>query len=1171
MKGFNVYWGSGVSMVFFLGIGYASARYLNLGGTPFYLFMCLMTSLGITASAFFYFFQRKASDKIQGQKQAAMAAATGAPGGAPTAAAGQAAIPEVDQLIKEADQHLAQSRGQQGATISNLPVIFIIGDQGATKTSVVVHSGLEPELLAGQVYQGNDVVSTGTGNVWFTRETVFVEAGGKLLAKPDSWTRLVKKLQPGKLKSVIGKGQQSPRGVLLCFDSEAFTRQGAREQLAATSRYIQARLGEISQVLGISYPVYVLFTRADRLGFFEDFVRNLSNEESTQVFGTTLPLAQNRSGVYAEDEGRRVSAAFDELFYSLCDRRIDYLPREHNAEKIPGAYEFPREFRKLRGPLSQFLVDICRPSQLRASPFLRGFYFSGVRPVVVNDVAPTPVRVNPGQQKFEAGATRMFRAGMELPQAVGVPQAGGPRRVPQWLFLGRLFTDVLLQDRAALGASGSSVKVSGMRRLAMGLLSGLFLFLSIMFLWSWLNNRSMEKEALTAAQGLSGERVTGANLPTVPSLQKLERLRVSLSRLTNWKASGHPFMYGWFLYAGDNMLPYVRQTYYRSFKDLLFAQVQGNWITYLQSTKIPPAPTDNYGYGYDTLKAYLLTTSESKRTSEQVYQDFLAETLLARWTENRDSAIDKQMSDLAKAQFDFYASDLKNGNPFSDQAQGDTVEHARDYLSRFNGIDRVYQALLAEAARKGATIVFNRDYPGSERVIHNVYPVSAAYTKNASPYMKQLIGEAEKRFGGEKWVLGEGRGPTITDWTATKKQLADMYITNYIAEWRKFVKESRWVGYNGLEDASTKLVIVSANDSPLLRLFSVIATNTNVDPQVHAAFASADKVVPADSQVLITGSTQGYMTSLNGLQLAIQSVIGKPLDPQATAPIDQAAQTATSARFQLTAPFPPDQDAHVDKALTDLLQDPITSAQGLAKGAGVAGLNGAGKQFCMASGFGKFPFNPRSQVDATLAEVNDIFSPGNGALWRFYNQSLKQHLTCTASGCTPTGTAPLTPAFVAFMSEAVRFSKALYGDNGTDPKLNYTVTPRSDQVDTFTFTVDSKPTPLKAGQTGQFMWSSQTSRFGITLKLQGGSELPVQPWDGLWAPFHFFAGADSTYASGAAYTFVFKPRQGTPPRPFTDASGRPLEYQVLVDTHGAPAVFNSNFWQQLRCIPTVAK
>lgn len=1168
MKGFNLYWGAGASLLFFIGVGFISARFLNLTGNEFYFFMMLMGTLGITSSAFFVYFQNKAQAKA-----AANAAGAGA-GGAGVNVAGAGGSPEIEQLIKDADQRLSASKGTQGAAISNLPLIFVIGDQAASKTSVILHSGLEPELLAGQVYQGSEVASTASANVWYARNSIFIEAGGRLLAKPDSWTRLVKRLQPGKLKSVMAKGQQSPRAVLLCFDCESFTRQGASEQITATARYLQARLGEISQLLGISFPVYVLFTKADRLSFFADFFRNLSNEEATQVFGVTLPIQQAHSGVYAEEESRRLTAAFDELLYSLCDRRIDYLPREHDADKLPGAYEFPREFRKLRSGLVQLLVDICRPSQLRASPFLRGFYFSGVRPVVIQDVASAPIRPAPVAQKaFDAGATRMFRAGMELPQAVAqTPQGGGARRVPQWMFLTHLFNDVMMQDRAAMGASGSSVKVSGMRRLLLGLGSLVFLLLSGMFLWSWLNNRALENEAITAAQALAGDRVTGANLPTVTSLQKLDKLRVVLQRLTDWKKIGHPFMYGWFLYSGDDVLPYARTSYYRSFKDLLFGQVQGNWITYLQSVKIPPAPTDDYGFGYNTLKAYLLTTSEYKRSSEKVYQDFLADTLLSRWPAGREAAIDKPMSDLAKLQFDFYSRDLQNGNPYSDQAQADTVEHARDYLSRFNATDRVYQALLTEASRKGAPINFNHDYPGSERVMRNTYLVPAAYTKNAWPYMNQLIADAEKRFGGETWVLGKDRGPTVTDWTATKKTLVDMYLKDYIAQWRKFVANSHFTGYAGLEDAAGKLGVISANDSLYMRLFWVVSTNTGVDPRIKQAFQPAHIVVPADSPVLITDSTRSYMTSLNGLQLAIQSVVGKPLDPAAAAPIDSAATQATQARYQATQTFPADQEAHVDKEVLDLLQDPITKAQGLAKGAGAAGLNGAGRQFCMASGFGKFPFSPRSPVDATLQEVNDIFRPNEGALWRFYNGTLKQHLTCTASGCTPTGTAPLTPAFVNFMSEAVRFSKSLYGDTGTDPNMKYSVTPRSEQVDTFSFVVDGNRTGLKSGQAGNFTWSGTSNRFGIAIKIAGGgSELPVQPYDGLWAPFHFFAGADNTIPSGGAYTFVFKPRQGTPPRPFTDLSGKPLEYQVLVDTHGAPAVFNTNFWQQLRCISTVAK
>ena len=69
--------------------------------------------------------------------------------------------------------------------------------------------------------------------------------------------------------------------------------------------------------------------------------------------------------------------AFNQLFHSFCDHRLLLLPREGDATKVPQSYEFPREFRKLRTALVQFLVDVCRPSQLRAGPFLRGFYFSG--------------------------------------------------------------------------------------------------------------------------------------------------------------------------------------------------------------------------------------------------------------------------------------------------------------------------------------------------------------------------------------------------------------------------------------------------------------------------------------------------------------------------------------------------------------------------------------------------------------------------------------------------------------------------------------------------------------------------------------------------------------------------------------------------------------------------
>jgi type VI secretion system protein ImpL len=254
------------------------------------------------------------------------------------------------------------------------------------------------------------------------------------------------------------------------------------------------------------------------VAFFEDSVRNLSNQEAGQVLGATLPMAQpGAAGIYAEVETRRLSAAFDGLFYALADRRIVFLPRENDPQKVPTAYEFPREFRKLRNGLVQFLVDVCRPSQLRASPFLRGFYFSGVRPVVVHDTPVEAPRPSAQRSPFEAagGATGIFRTGFPAPAAgaplaqTGVPSGPGGRKVPQWIFLGHLFSDLILRDENALGASGSSTKTSMLHRVLLVSAAALCLLFAIGFTVSFFGNRALETQVLDAARAIPPRDASG--------------------------------------------------------------------------------------------------------------------------------------------------------------------------------------------------------------------------------------------------------------------------------------------------------------------------------------------------------------------------------------------------------------------------------------------------------------------------------------------------------------------------------------------------------------------------------------------------------------------------------------------------------------------------------------
>lgn len=244
---------------------------------------------------------------------------------------------------------------------------------------------------------------------------------------------------------------------------------------------------------------------------------------------------------------------------------------------------------------------------------------------------------------------------------------------------------------------------------------------------------------------------------------------------------------------------------------------------------------------------------------------------------------------------------------------------------------------------------------------------------------------------------------------------------------------------------------------------------------------------------------------------------------------------------------------------------PITYLDGL----GQVDVTGAGQRFCLAFNplTSKFPFNPNATPEVTLTELADILRPGSGKLWTFYMQ-LMGRLQCQNGQCSPTGgNPPLSPVFVRYMSQMMQFSRALYGDTGADPHYKYTLKPQtSDQVMSFDVTVNGDVAKLAAGGQKQYEWPGPGSpNFNLTLHLAGGSVQEPENFSGQWAVFRFFADADRTTAAGGGYSFSFSVTTGRDRRPI-NMGGRPLTYDIQVDTGGGPAVFSKDFLSTLRCI-----
>lgn len=1100
------------------------------------------------------------------------AGAAPAPRKAAAASSAPMAGDDVDSLVREAAARLASSKLGKTASLGSLPLIFVIGESGSGKTAAVTRSGMDAELLAGHVSGETDIAPTSCANLWLARRTVFAEAGGMLQADAPQWLKFIKRLAPKKFGSVFGQRQQAARAAIVCVDCEKVLRGG--DAVVKMAQNLRARLGEISQSLGISFPVYVIFNRMDTVPFFADFMGSLTGEEAVQVVGASLQYHSYSGGVYAEQEHRRLMASFSNLFYSLCDWRLTILSRERNPAKQPGAYEFPREFRKMRNAAVQFLVDLNRPSQLRTAPFLRGFYFAGIRQVSISAApAAQPMAAAPAAGTPDS-ATRIFSKNdvqALLAQQMQAQEQTTERVVSQPAFLSHIFSHVILQDHAAMGASGASTQVSLVRRILLGAVTAIALIFVFGFTVSFFTNRNLQSRVMEAAAAIPKKEVPAGEVASVDALQKLDTLRQSLDELISYQQNGAPWRLRWGLYSGEGVLTEGRRIYFDRFHKLMFGETQAGLLGYLAALPETPKPTDEYGPTYDSLKAYLITTSNPDKST----REFLTPVLHHKWSEGH--ALEADRSELGRKQFDFYADQLRIANPFGSSNDADVVAKARGYLTQFAATQSIYAAMRAAANKQNKPFVYSAKYTDAAGIVVNNVEIEGAMTKPGWTFMQDALKHPEKYFGGEEWVLGS-RTAAGVDMTKLAADLRTLYVADYIRIWRDYLNKSSVVRYASLNDAAQKLLKHSGNRAPLLTLFCEASFNTGVDaPEIQKAFQPVQQVVPpACENKYVQDANRPYVSAL----LTLQSCLEQTANTIQNAPADQrdslkaqCIQPATEAKVAtrtIAQGFVVDPEAHLERTVQKLMEDPILAAEGLLKPAGPASAEGlcAGLRGLLA----KYPFNAASQQRATLDEVNAFFAPG-GALSAFYEQNLKSIFLQQGGRYIPNPSSPfpINPAFQNFWDRATAVQQAFYPGGSQAPQLRLNIRPvTSEGIQNLTLSINGSTQRWTGNNTqATFLWPGGLQRVTLSAKIQGGSELTFLNYDGLWAAFQFFGDADRTTPGpgGSRVEWVLK-ISGQPVRL---PNGEPLRVILDVDSAGAAPVFQRGYFSGFTCVSRVTR
>ncbi|HEX6924608.1 MAG TPA: ImcF-related family protein [Longimicrobiaceae bacterium] len=1006
---------------------------------------------------------------------------------------------DVELLLAAARERLKKagiSKGKPG----RLPVTLVIGPTGCAKTTSVLQSGLGAELLAGETSGPAGVAPTEAVNIWYARGGLIVEAGGKVPGDAERWRRLLQGLRPARLAAALGRGKQPPRVAVACVSCDLLQTSGSGAAPSATQ--LRDALAEVARQWGVRLPVYALFTKADRIPHFEEYVRGMTREETQELLGATLPLAEVTPGDYADHQAHRLRTAFGNIFGYLAARRLELLPREQREADRGGAYEFPREIRKLTEAASLFLTELCRPSQLGMNPFLRGFYFAGVRPVIVSD---TPAASPQPQQRISLEATGVFGIpSLTAPQPAARPSGG--RRVPDWVFLRRLFPEVILADERAHALTAGGRRVDLLRRSLLAAAAVLLLVLSTGFTVSYVNNRALLARGRDALEAVRPLAAAVGEAPPEPSLVRLDSLRATVDRLSDHLRGRPPLRLRWGLYTGDKARLPLRQVYFDRFTELLWGTTRGDLLATLQSLPDQPQATEDYSRIYEALRAYLVTTSHPQESTPEI----LTPVLLREW--RFGDSLDPARRELTSRQFDFFARELPLGHPLPAEPSEPVVIAAREFLAKFTGVEPFYRALLSEAARAGEPIRFAELYPQASAVVQSSQAVPAEFTQAGWARVDSILADLDRLLTREDWVLGERAAIAPSDRERLAADLRTRYVTDYADAWQQFLESASVAGFSGPADAARKLDLLASNQSPLLQLIALASRHTSVDSTVlRQLFQPVYAVIPpGESDSYINDANAPYMGGLVSLQSAMAQVADAtgPDRTEALAQAQMSVQQLDLRVSELTQGFRTEgRSVLVGNQVQRLLESPVVAARGLVRGLPTAQVNAAGASFCapFRALEARYPFDERAVEPASIDDLSALLGRPNSRLWSFYEEQLSQLLIPQGNqyAAPPAAEPRPTEAFTAFFNRAARISEALFPDGAESPTVRFALqVSTSNDLPEVRVTIDGQThaftRTMPAAHT--YVWDGARARTVRVTKVVDGVETTLlEGSEGPWA------------------------------------------------------------------------
>lgn len=1062
---------------------------------------------------------------------------TAAPVATEPGAAEEASLEEVATLRNTFEESLrvlkdARASAKSGEQyLYELPWYIIIGAPGSGKTTALVNSGLRfplAERFGRQAVRG--VSGTRNCDWWFSDEAVLLDTAGRYTTQ-DSHQAVDAAAWRGFLDLLKKHRPRRPvNGVLVALSLSDLLQQ-TEEERGRHSRAIRQRVQELYQVLGVRFPIYMLFTKTDLVAGFSDFFADMGQEERAQVWGETFPAeAEDAAG----DPLDGFAACYEALLARLDLRTLKRVQEERDIQRRSLILDFPQQMALVKGALETFLRDAFGVNRYQTRPLLRGVYFtSGTQ-------EGTPIDRVMG---VLAAAFRLNRQSAPIFSGQG-----------KSFFLTRLLRDVVFQESGLAGADPRLEKRRWLLRMAV-YTGAATLTLGMTLLWtvSYFKNR----QAIAQVQ----EQIDRykAAVPVLSGWQA--NFQSLLPRLDALLAAGEVYRdagwsMGWGLYQGEKLQSAARHAYQGEMENNLLPLIRARLEQRLRGGAALSGEIS-----YELLKVYLML-GQPERLDPKLARPWIR----LDWEEA--FAAEPEVLGRLGVHLDHLLALPPAAMPL-DQALIDAV---RARLTQVPQLLQIYGRFKNEAlldhdhdlrlsdvlGGKGGKVFAGADGKAMEDIVIPGIFTAHGFTQ---VFLIQGLGFIKDALA-QNWVLGDsGKEIDLAEVRRLHADFQKLYLNEYQQTWDRLLANLKIRKGQGINQTIDALNVLSAPDTPLRPLLETVEKNTallqlststadalgkaagaltgvtQLDNKTQKLLEAAKKTAGVDSASAteplrmvelhfsnLHALVRGSPPPLNAALSTLNALLGYTLQIGSGAnSSDQALKTAADRMaggggdvlrqaqlefsrlpepvkgwLQSLADFGWSQTlGNARSALNDLLQSGVATP-------------------CKQALQGRYPFVKSAGQDANVADFARFFAPG-GLFDQFFQTNLKSFVDTGKPVWTPLSmdsqSIGLSGATIRQFQAAAKIRNAFFQGGAPTPSVGFELRQLAPEagIAGVQVSIEGQNVSFGAGgaPNGSFRWPGPQAGSGarVTLQAFDGRQAVIAA-DGAWAPLRLLDRGD---------------------------------------------------------------